>query len=87
MLKTRKQVHEPVVKLPALPYEQFLGLRDHIAVNGVLVLVPANGDRRKATEPPAIIAAFCNRGKYLLLNPCPSCSRGTFWRSSPRHQR
>jgi len=35
--KPRKPRYEPVLKLPPLPYEQFLALRDNIAVNGVLV--------------------------------------------------
>jgi hypothetical protein len=50
--KTRKPVYEPVLKLPALPYEQFLALRDHIAVNGVLVpiLVDGDGPRRKIID-------------------------------------
>ena len=29
--------YQPVLKLPPLPYDQFLALRDNIAVNGVLV--------------------------------------------------
>ena len=50
--KPRKPVYEPVLKLPALPYEQFLALRDHIAVNGVLVpiLVDGDGPRRKIID-------------------------------------
>ena len=49
---TRKPVYEPVLKLPALPYEQFLALRDNIAVNGVLVpiLVDGHGPRRKIID-------------------------------------
>jgi len=35
--KTRKPIYEPVLKLPPLPYEQFVALRDNIAVHGVLV--------------------------------------------------
>jgi hypothetical protein len=35
--KTREPVYEPVLKLPALPYEQVLTFRDSIAVHGVLV--------------------------------------------------
>jgi len=42
--KTHKPVYEPVLKLPALPYEQFLALRDNIAVNGVLVPILVDGD-------------------------------------------
>src|SRR3954447_1821963 len=49
-IKTRvkKPVYAPVLKLPPLPYEQFVALRDHIAVNGVLVpiLVDSGGPRR-----------------------------------------
>jgi hypothetical protein len=35
--KTAKVKYQPVLKLPPLPYEQFVALRDNIAVNGVLV--------------------------------------------------
>src|SRR5262249_27382601 len=50
--KTRKPVYEPVLKLPALPYEQFLALRDNIALNGVLVpiLVDGDGPRRQIID-------------------------------------
>lgn len=48
----RKPRYEPVLKLPPLPYEQFLALRDNIAVNGVLVpiLVDSDGPRRKIID-------------------------------------
>jgi hypothetical protein len=44
--------YEPVLKLPPLPYEQFLALKDNIAVNGVLVpiLVDGDGPRRKVID-------------------------------------
>ena len=44
--KTRKPVYEPVLKLPALPYEQFVALRDNIAVHGVLVPILVDETRR-----------------------------------------
>ncbi len=49
---TNKPRYEPVLKLPPLPYEQFVALRDNIAVNGVLVpiLVDSNGPRRKIID-------------------------------------
>jgi hypothetical protein len=49
---SRPCVSEPALKLPALPYEQFLALRDNIAVNGVLVpiLVDGHGPRRKIID-------------------------------------
>jgi hypothetical protein len=48
----RKVRYEPVLKLPPLPYEQFMALRDNIAVNGVLVpiLVDSDGPRRKVID-------------------------------------
>ena len=51
--KTSKNVrYEPVIKLPPLPYEQFIGLRDSIALNGVLVpiLVDSDGPVRKIID-------------------------------------
>jgi hypothetical protein len=50
--KTRKPVYEPVLTLPLLPYEQFVALRDNIAVNGVLVpiLVDGGGPRSKIID-------------------------------------
>jgi hypothetical protein len=44
--------YEPVLKLPALPYEQFMALRDNIAVHGVLVpiLVDSDGPRRSIID-------------------------------------
>jgi DNA modification methylase len=50
--KTRKARYEPVLKLPPLPYDQFLALRDNIAVNGVLVpiLVDSNGNKRRIID-------------------------------------
>src|SRR5271155_1437202 len=48
----RKPRYEPVLKLPPLPYEQFLALRDNIAVNGVLVpiLVDSDGPKREIID-------------------------------------
>ena len=48
----RKVRYEPVLRLPPLPYEQFLSLKDNIAVNGVLVpiVVDGNGRRRKIID-------------------------------------
>src|ERR1017187_5824055 len=50
--RTKKPVYAPVLKLPSLPYEQFVALRDNIAVNGVLVpiLVDSEGSRRKIID-------------------------------------
>jgi hypothetical protein len=50
--KTRKPRYEPVLKLPPLPYDQFMGLRDNIACNGVLVpiLVDSSGPRRRIID-------------------------------------
>jgi hypothetical protein len=36
--------YEPVLKLPSLPYEQFVALKDNIAVNGVLVPILVTED-------------------------------------------
>ena len=46
--RVKRPVYAPVLKLPPLPYEQFVALRDNIAVNGVLVpiLVDSDGPRR-----------------------------------------
>lgn len=48
----RKVRYEPIRKLPPLPYEQFMALRDNIAVHGVLVpiLVDCDGTRRKIID-------------------------------------
>ena len=56
--KPCKPVYEPVLKLPALPYEQFLALRDNIAVNGVLVpiLVDGDGPRHKISDSNYLMA-------------------------------
>jgi DNA modification methylase len=45
-------VYEPVLKLPPLRYEDFVALKDNIAVNGVLVpiLVDSEGPRRKIID-------------------------------------
>ena len=50
--RARKPVYEPVLKLPPLPYEQFVALRDNISVNGVLVPILVDGDdgRRKIID-------------------------------------
>ena len=40
----RKVRYEPVLKLPPLPYEQFLALKDNIAVHGVLVPILVDSD-------------------------------------------
>ena len=49
---TKKPRYEAVLKLPPLAYDQFLALRDNIAVNGVLVpiIVDSNGPRRKVID-------------------------------------
>ena len=49
---TSKVKYQPVLKLPPLPNDQFLGLRDNIAVNGVLVpiLVDCTGPMRKIID-------------------------------------
>ncbi len=41
---SKKIRYEPVLKLPALPYEQFVALKDNIAINGVLVPIIVDGD-------------------------------------------
>ena len=50
--KSPKPHYEPVLKLPPLPYDQFLALKDNIAVNGVLVpiLVDGTGPRRRVID-------------------------------------
>lgn len=50
--KTTKVIYEPVLELPPLAYENFVGLRDSIAVHGVLVpiLVDSAGPRRKIID-------------------------------------
>ena len=50
--RTKKPVYEPVIKLPALSYEQFVALRDNISVNGVVVpiLVDCDGPKRKIID-------------------------------------
>lgn len=47
-----KPRYEPVLKLPPLPYDQFLALRDNIAVNGVLVpiIVDSDGQKRRIID-------------------------------------
>jgi predicted methyltransferase len=49
---TKKIRYEPVLKLPPLPYEQFVALKDNIAVNGVLVpiLVDSDGPVRRIID-------------------------------------
>src|SRR5262249_28369272 len=44
--------YEPVLKLPPLPYDQFLALKYNIPVNGVLVpiLVDSDGPRRRIID-------------------------------------
>lgn len=46
--RPKKPTYQPVLKLPPLPYDDFVALRDNIAVNGVLVpiLVDSRGFRR-----------------------------------------
>jgi hypothetical protein len=48
----RKIKYEPVLRLPPLPYDQFMALKDNIAVNGVLVpiLVDGDGPRRRIID-------------------------------------
>jgi len=38
--------YQPVLSLPKLPYEQFLALRDNIAIHGVLVPILVDEDKR-----------------------------------------
>ena len=49
---TTKPIYQPVLKLPPLRYEDFVALRDNIAVNGVLVpiLVDSDGPRRNIID-------------------------------------
>jgi DNA modification methylase len=48
----KKPKYEPVLQLPPLSYEEFVALKDNIAVNGVLVpiLVDSDGPRRKIID-------------------------------------
>jgi ParB-like chromosome segregation protein Spo0J len=48
----RKVRYQPVLNLPKLPYDQFMALRDNIALHGVLVpiLVDGDGSRRKIID-------------------------------------
>jgi hypothetical protein len=50
--KVKKTVYQPVLKLPALSYEEFTALRDSIALNGVLVpiIVDSAGPKRKIID-------------------------------------
>ena len=50
--KAAKVKYQPVLKLPTLPYEQFVALRDNIAVNGVVVpiLVDCSGPLRRIID-------------------------------------
>ena len=50
--KAKKPIYQPVLKLPPLSYEDFVALRDNIAVNGVLVpiMVDSTGPRRKIID-------------------------------------
>lgn len=50
--KASKPTYQPVLKLPPLAYEDFVALRDNIAINGVLVpiLVDSRGPRRKIID-------------------------------------
>ena len=43
---TKKLRYQPVLKLPPLSYDQFLALRDNIAVHGVLVPIIVDEDKR-----------------------------------------
>ena len=49
---TKKPVYQPVLKLPALSYEEFSSLKDSIGVNGVLVpiIVDCDGPKRKIID-------------------------------------
>ena len=49
---TKKPIYEPILKLPPLRYEEFVALKDNIAVNGVLVpiLVDSDGSKRKIID-------------------------------------
>ena len=49
---TRAASYSPVLKLPPLPYEQFVALRDSIALNGVLVpiIVDSEGPKRRIID-------------------------------------
>ena len=44
--KKPKPTYQPVLTLPPLPHEEFLALRDNIAVNGVLVPILVDENRR-----------------------------------------
>jgi DNA modification methylase len=50
--RSKKPIYEPVIKLPSLRYEDFVALKDNIAVNGVLVpiLVDSDGPKRKIID-------------------------------------
>jgi hypothetical protein len=44
--KKRPTTYQPILTLPPLPHEEFLALRDNIAVNGVLVPILVDESRR-----------------------------------------
>jgi ParB-like chromosome segregation protein Spo0J len=50
--KAKKTVYQPVLKLPPLGYDQFVALKDNIALNGVLVpiIVDSDGPKRKIID-------------------------------------
>ena len=50
--KTKKPVYTPVLELPPLARDEYLGLRDSIAVNGVLVpiIVDSDGPKRQIID-------------------------------------
>ena len=49
---TKKATYAPVLKLPKLSYEEFVALKDNIALNGVLVpiIVDCDGAKRKIID-------------------------------------
>ena len=50
--KQKKPKYEPVLRLPPLSYEEFVALRDSIAINGVMVpiIVDSDGPRRNIID-------------------------------------
>ncbi len=52
MKRAKKPIYEPIVKLPPLSPEEYTGLRDSIAVYGVLlpILVNCDGPRRRIID-------------------------------------
>jgi hypothetical protein len=75
--KTKKTVYQPVLKLPALPYEQFTALKENIALNGVLVpiIVDSDGPKRKIIDGNYRKAIADELGYHLRFGEPPGSVR------------